>query len=724
MASGNIISFVNMSQKMKVLVDSAMHHFNTPNSPYNIYGDNPGSAIYYITTSDNKIPYSNPNNPNEVYENSYEVARYLFEHVELGPDVDDYKVAFHFHFDKINHKVNVDVRYSNYVKVLCNELELGDWGEANNIRDKRMEEAIFAPDNGHVKMGKYEYGLRGSNSVFHRAHTIVTAANVTVKSLVKDGHMPKYFWLQKNDAGYREDWSIKYPAIIGGPFDGFIENSTLGLISTAVSISCSVFSPDTEKSKSISKSEKEMEKVQNSNMKPEGFFASVFKEMFPFGQGGTENEKSYYNSYASASIVFVLLDLKSLAKGVTNFAKSKKYKKIKKTAGSVGQTMEEFLGGTIKYKKDLKILDKNIIQKFESKLVGNIKDNYLALLNGIQSKVERIEFVKRVVHNPDLLDIFDGVEFEFMISDVRSYTNKITGKTKNLKIAKKVVIKGTDIEINLIKAFSCLPDPDVFPEFWKGKNAVEGFMEKFKNANGTAQFANNTMISEKVTFIASLSKFVKNPAEWAKKFGTDARHFDAWLGLPNTPGWARMNEDLLSKLVKDPSKLAKVNEFYKSGNPALPGGLLEDLRTGLKKLPLDVKKVINGKEYIVKYDKFGFPKFHVEKLVSDIKHIFTFEGSNKLLGNKTDFTKAKNKLTEFLNSNGGGYIMKYKNSWSKFYIIQDGMKKGPYTWHHMQDGKTMIPVVSDIHSAYKHTGGNRFLKRDNYDFTLLYNFFN
>ena len=34
-----------------------------------------------------------------------------------------------------------------------------------------------------------------------------------------------------------------------------------------------------------------------------------------------------------------------------------------------------------------------------------------------------------------------------------------------------------------------------------------------------------------------------------------------------------------------------------------------------------------------------------------------------------------------------------------------------YTWHHVEDGKTMMLVPSDIHSAVRHTGGASLIKK-------------
>ena len=39
-----------------------------------------------------------------------------------------------------------------------------------------------------------------------------------------------------------------------------------------------------------------------------------------------------------------------------------------------------------------------------------------------------------------------------------------------------------------------------------------------------------------------------------------------------------------------------------------------------------------------------------------------------------------------------------------------------YTWHHVEDGKTIIPVLSSVHSpgvgGFKHAGGNKILEFD------------
>ncbi|WP_370221743.1 HNH endonuclease [Cytobacillus sp.] len=42
-----------------------------------------------------------------------------------------------------------------------------------------------------------------------------------------------------------------------------------------------------------------------------------------------------------------------------------------------------------------------------------------------------------------------------------------------------------------------------------------------------------------------------------------------------------------------------------------------------------------------------------------------------------------------------------------------GLKNTPagYTWHHVEDGKTMMLVPSDIHGEVRHTGGASLIRK-------------
>ena len=49
---------------------------------------------------------------------------------------------------------------------------------------------------------------------------------------------------------------------------------------------------------------------------------------------------------------------------------------------------------------------------------------------------------------------------------------------------------------------------------------------------------------------------------------------------------------------------------------------------------------------------------------------------------------------------------------AKANLLHHGTQDTPigYTWHHLEDGKTMILIPSDLHEAYRHTGGADFLR--------------
>lgn len=64
------------------------------------------------------------------------------------------------------------------------------------------------------------------------------------------------------------------------------------------------------------------------------------------------------------------------------------------------------------------------------------------------------------------------------------------------------------------------------------------------------------------------------------------------------------------------------------------------------------------------------------------------------------------------------------NNGSSFKIVKNG-SEFEYTWHHYQDGKTMMPVKKLIHDLLKgkHTGGATIVDNTNIDYTYLKNFF-
>jgi DNase/tRNase domain of colicin-like bacteriocin len=103
----------------------------------------------------------------------------------------------------------------------------------------------------------------------------------------------------------------------------------------------------------------------------------------------------------------------------------------------------------------------------------------------------------------------------------------------------------------------------------------------------------------------------------------------------------------------------------------------------------------------VDYDKNGFPDFsshsagreyHIQRRSSDT---YAQDFSNATYELKRLFP---NNVEEIAGSTA--FLIKEGDTWKK------------YTWHHHQDGKTLIPVLSDVHGYTQHTGGNAIITRD------------
>lgn len=95
----------------------------------------------------------------------------------------------------------------------------------------------------------------------------------------------------------------------------------------------------------------------------------------------------------------------------------------------------------------------------------------------------------------------------------------------------------------------------------------------------------------------------------------------------------------------------------------------------------DLAKIIKGKYGDILMTEIGSPvfdKYAVARIVTD-----GLTGAN---GGMDDIAKAN--------------------------LLHHGTQDTPlgYTWHHLEDGKTMILIPSDLHEAYRHTGGADFLR--------------
>ncbi|MEM9917957.1 MAG: HNH endonuclease [Bacteroidota bacterium] len=125
----------------------------------------------------------------------------------------------------------------------------------------------------------------------------------------------------------------------------------------------------------------------------------------------------------------------------------------------------------------------------------------------------------------------------------------------------------------------------------------------------------------------------------------------------------------------------------------------------------EIEAVVDEQVIRIPYTVNGFPDFTNPDWFPGVEFIYKpakLVGDND--GNK-DFTPAYQWLKEkfkndtnikFSGKNGGAFDITINNV------------KRRYTWHHHEDGKSMIPVLQSIHSAANpHTGGASLIKIDN-----------
>ncbi|WP_025740915.1 HNH endonuclease signature motif containing protein [Aquimarina pacifica] len=126
----------------------------------------------------------------------------------------------------------------------------------------------------------------------------------------------------------------------------------------------------------------------------------------------------------------------------------------------------------------------------------------------------------------------------------------------------------------------------------------------------------------------------------------------------------------------------------------------------------------------IRYDEYGLPKF--EDWIPDgssSKFIYTSDN----LGRSTDFSNANKFVAEKFGYSGSfgsnqnirlidndGTIFEWSTGSQNFHLTRPGGERIKYTWHHHQDGRTLMPVQSRVHSpgegGFNHSGGEGVLK--------------
>jgi hypothetical protein len=180
---------------------------------------------------------------------------------------------------------------------------------------------------------------------------------------------------------------------------------------------------------------------------------------------------------------------------------------------------------------------------------------------------------------------------------------------------------------------------------------------------------------------------------------------DSWKKLDDVGHNVRKNPDLLKKMNDlSPAKQEKLKDLYKNQKaPKNRKGQVNFTET----------KTIDGKSVSVKYDKEGFPDFTPHSPGKE----YAFKSDDALKGHdpnlppnvvRPDNAFANNSLTSKF---GEDNVVVLHPTGSPIKVKIDGKWEGPYTWHHHQDGQTMMLVNQKTHNTFKHTGGNDVISK-------------
>ncbi|MBP9134788.1 MAG: HNH endonuclease [Saprospiraceae bacterium] len=166
--------------------------------------------------------------------------------------------------------------------------------------------------------------------------------------------------------------------------------------------------------------------------------------------------------------------------------------------------------------------------------------------------------------------------------------------------------------------------------------------------------------------------------------------------LSGTREWTRQSIPLLEKMSgKSDEFMDRVKQYYSThqkpgGTPNPPFNYQGIDFDELGHPDFFNSNACPGHEYCLKTpDLQGHP---IGGLPSDLKHDFNLANQNLL---------STGKEINVLHGSGSPILIKIEGKW-----------EGPFTWHHHQDGKTMIPVKQDVHNSFPHTGGDSAIKKE------------
>lgn len=190
--------------------------------------------------------------------------------------------------------------------------------------------------------------------------------------------------------------------------------------------------------------------------------------------------------------------------------------------------------------------------------------------------------------------------------------------------------------------------------------------------------------------IAQLSK----PASFINDFADDVEKLkkliqnpnlvNSWEMLSDLPAgkiWVRQNTDILEKISSvDQTKQSSLREFYATFTP---NGPYPTIRNGIS------------------FDKYGFIEFPEDAIapIGNNRYVSeTLDGA--IEGSKKDY---ENAAKWFVDNNPNAQLATGGQG-----IVVNGEY---YTMHHMQDGKTIMPILQSVHNT-SHTGGASIIRNN------------
>ena len=168
--------------------------------------------------------------------------------------------------------------------------------------------------------------------------------------------------------------------------------------------------------------------------------------------------------------------------------------------------------------------------------------------------------------------------------------------------------------------------------------------------------------------------------------------YEALSVLSDRKAWVRTNTDLLQRMLDKPSyDRTVIANFFKGS-----------IKRACKPLPCD----FDTPGGTVEISNLGFPDLRPYSLGGK-KYYYT----ENVQGNRTsDFTNAKN----WLKMQEG--VVKIEGSGGRVRVeLEDGTRT-EVTWHHHEDGSTLMPVFSEVHDPITHAGGVSIVKKEMVEF--------